>query len=787
MQVGRNVRRRRPAAFSLLCLLAFLAVVLPACRRTEPPPAPHPPQTSGTLQVPGLQAPVTVVRDAWGIPHITAGSADDLFFAQGFVQAEDRLFQMDLWKRSVQGRLSEVLGANFIQRDSMTRRIQFRGDLDREWGSYGPDTRRIAVAFTNGINAWVRIARQDPPEEFVLAGWEPEFWRPEDLLNRTDAFLASGNALDELFRARLVAALGAPRADQLFPLPGRQRSLVATAVDLSSITFVVSDAVRRIGTPPFFLTLAGKASEAPRSSQESHDVRPKSDNATDVRSALLQPGLTASGRIWLVDAAQTNTGAPLLAVSSNAPFSAPSSRYLVHLTAPGWNVIGATSPWLPGVVIGHNNQVAWAMTPKPVDTQDVFVERVNPNDSHQVERDGHWVEMAVDHERIEVKGRDRPVQYERQYTRNGVVIAQDRERNLVYTLRWSGAEPGAAGELAALALNRASSASEFVGALSHWKMPVAEFVFADNQGQTGKRLAGFVPVRVDGAGNLPGAGWTSSTAWKGYDSQVRPAETMTIGASSMDDLKRVQADVSSPGARTLLALVDQLRSQPGEVEAVRASLLAWDGRFDGRRLQEDLYIRFEGALRQQLARMAGVPDDLVSDLAERLDPVAVLAGSARGWFPDNGGQRRQQVLVQALSVLAKEAGQVGRAGQAGQVGQGGLRTMTFEHPLAVFEPSKRRFNVGPFGLLGSTDTIFATDGRRGSVFKAVFDLRDWSRSVAMNAPGQSGSPSSPHYDDLGSQWSAGAYVNLLFDQGSINASAADTLTLVPKIAKSSDR
>ncbi len=165
-----------------------------------------------------------MVRDASGIPHISAGTTDDLFFAQGFVQAQDRLFQMDLWKRSTQGRLSEVLGANFIQRDSMTRRIQFRGDLDREWDSYGPDTRRIAVAFTNGINAWVRMARQDLPEEFALAGWAPEFWRPEDLLNRTDAFLASGNALDELFRARLVAALGAQRVDQLLPLPDGRRT-----------------------------------------------------------------------------------------------------------------------------------------------------------------------------------------------------------------------------------------------------------------------------------------------------------------------------------------------------------------------------------------------------------------------------------------------------------------------------------------------------------------------------------------------------------------------------------
>ena len=151
------------------------------------------------MQVTGLAAAVRVVRDRSGVPHIYAQSQDDLFFAQGFVQAQDRLFQMDLWRRSVQGRLSEVLGPNFVERDAMTRRIQYRGNPDAEWASYGADTQSIAAAFVRGVNAWVALARERPPEEFVLAGWKPEPWSPEDLLNRTDAFVASGGALEESF------------------------------------------------------------------------------------------------------------------------------------------------------------------------------------------------------------------------------------------------------------------------------------------------------------------------------------------------------------------------------------------------------------------------------------------------------------------------------------------------------------------------------------------------------------------------------------------------------------
>src|SRR5665213_3583303 len=199
---GFQPRGRDPERAALL-ILVLLAVTASACGRTPPPPARHAaalPQVSGALKVAGLSQPVRIVRDRWGIPHITAQTAHDLFFAQGFVQAQDRLFQMDLWRRSAQGRLSEVLGPNFIDRDAMTRRMQYHGDPAVEWASYGPEVKPIAEAFVTGINAWVVIARPDLPDEFALAGWRPELWKASDLLNRTDAFLASGNADLKAFR-----------------------------------------------------------------------------------------------------------------------------------------------------------------------------------------------------------------------------------------------------------------------------------------------------------------------------------------------------------------------------------------------------------------------------------------------------------------------------------------------------------------------------------------------------------------------------------------------------------
>ena len=624
----------------------------------------------------GCSAPVTVTRDQWGIPHIVAANTDDLFFAQGFVQAQDRLFQMDLWKRSVQGRLSEVLGANFIQRDSMTRRIQFRGDLEREWASYGPETRRIAVAFTSGINAWVRIARRDPPEEFAVAGWQPEFWRPEDLLNRTDAFLASTGALAELLRARLISAVGLQKANALLPPPGADGVFIDREVDLSAITFVVSDAVRRIGTSPFFLTLAGRVSDAPRPSQVGGDRRQTTVDAPpkppgDVMSgtlAELPATSTARTTAWVEGARPPSPRGPIVAIGAAGSPVAPSRTYLVHLTAPGWNVIGAARPWLPGIVTGHNERIAWAMTPLPVDTQDIVVERVNPADPHQVLRAGRWVDMSVDIERVAVKGRDRPVEYERQYTSNGVVIAQDKERSLVYTLRWTGTEPGGAGELAALDLGRVDSRSRFRETLDRWTAPPSEFVYADVDGSVGRWQAGLVPQRRPGGGATPASGWSNDRTWTSF-------ARLSVRDGALDrPVEPTQPSTSSRAVLGTLSSIDSIRALPGDVEEIRGSLRAAGS--------PQLLLRLFYAVRRMALEKAGVPKELRDEVLYAIDPATGDVNPQAAMFAGQMSERTD-LLIAALRAV-------------GDVSTEPLQNapVTFEHPLAVFDNARLRFNVG---------------------------------------------------------------------------------------------
>jgi penicillin amidase len=678
-------------------------------RETAPQPrrAPSLPQTRGELTVTGLSQPVRVVRDRWGIAHITAANEHDLFFAQGFVQAQDRLFQMDLWRRSAQGRLSQVLGPNFIDRDAMTRRVQYRGDLEAEWASYGSGARAIAEAFTTGINAWVVRARVDLPGEFSLAGFRPELWTPDDLLNRTDAFLASGDAAIEAFRAELAGSVGEQRAAALMP-GDRPRGLPQDS-DAQQVGQVLEDALRRVGTTPFFSGFASRF---------------------------------GGSNAWAIAASRSTSGAPMVASDPHRPLTNPSLRYLIHLQAPGWNVIGATSPWLPGVAIGHNERVAWGMAAAADNTQDIYAEPASA-----------VVERVNDP--IVVKGEAKPGAFEREYTRNGVVIASDRGHKLVFTLKWRGFEPGNAAELGALALDRASTLAELRDAIVHWKTPTADFVYADASGIGSSSpfviVANGNPARVGRLKQLLGGG----------------------GRFTIDDIKRQQHDVIAWNAEQLVPRLRDVRSKDPRVEDARQQLLKWDRRVTADSPAARLYVAFERALWRKIAEArvpAGILDDYLGHAEFRVDD-ALRASNA--------------TLLEALSVAATTAGDVssGIPG-AGSTFRSGVGPVTFKHPLAITQAARRMFDVGPFSPGGYADTVLSITFRSnvdiGPSFRQILDVGDWDRSVATNAPGQVEWPASPHFSDLAKLWAAGEYVPLSFSEGAIERNAESRLTLRPR-------
>jgi penicillin amidase len=382
-----------------------------------------------------------------------------------------------------------------------------------------------------------------------------------------------------------------------------------------------------------------------------------------------------------------------------------------------------------------------------------------------------------------------------------VVVGLDRERHLAYTLRWSGTEPGAAGELASLAIDRAASWSEFRTALQRWKMPAAEFVYGDRAGHIGRQLAGLVPRRRAGAGHVPSSGRSGMGDWQGWLSTDRlpstsdPRVGMLVSASEtaalesrlvealkqpssvdVDAAKRLQRQAGTGTAAQLIPLLRRLHAENRAVEAARNQLLDADLSSAGSDAAA-LYAGWEAALRRMLIDRR-IPSSLRADAMPRLtDLIAPLVRPTSAWFDGDPAAARDALLIGALAAAMQE-----RANQDEQVWRRG-RSITFVHPLAVSERARRRFNIGPFVMRGKMDNNVDVTSSSGSATSLILDAADWDRSVGMNAPGQSGAATSPHFADMARLWAEGNYVVLPFSEAAVQGAAETVLVLTPQQSK----
>ncbi len=439
-------------------------------------------QIEGEIKVSGLKEPVEVLRDRWGVPHIYAKNADDLFFAQGFVVAQDRLFQLDLWRRVNVGEMAEVIGPDAIEADTFARLIRYRGDMDAEWQSYSPDTRQIATAFTSGINAYIKHCGKRLPIEFDILGYTPKQWQPEDILGRMSGIVMFARFSDEVVRAHLIDKLGLEKVRMLMPTDPPRDFAPAAGLDLKGI-----------------------------------DARILKGFQAASKSVQFKPSTSESNN-WAVSGSRSASGKPMLASDPHRAIAVPSLRYLVHLNAPGWNVIGAGEPALPGVALGHNERIAWGITIVGTDQADIFVEETNPRDPEQYKVGDEWKQMETRIEMIKLNeggGNFWQLRARLPYTRHGPVIYRDEKRNRAYALKWAGSEPGGAAYLPALAVARAQNHKEFLKALERWKIPSLNFMYADVDGNIAWVAAAATPIRPKHDGLLPVPG-NGGYEWKGY-------------------------------------------------------------------------------------------------------------------------------------------------------------------------------------------------------------------------------------------------------------------------------
>lgn len=738
---------------------------------------------SGQMTLKGLQQPVTVLRDKWGIPHIYAQNSNDLFFVQGFVAAQDRLYQIDIWRRTGRGELAEVFGESYLDRDRMARLMRYRGDMEAEWASYGPGVREIAEHFVAGINACIDAQRNNLPIEFTLLDFKPGKWTPEDVLLRTAGLQMTYNATNEIARARLIDAVGLDEAIRWMPTDPKRIPTIPKGMDLKGLDDRVLALYRSVTGIPTLETANG------------------SNN-------------------WAVSGRRTVTGKPIMASDPHRAITIPSLRYIAHLVAPGWNMIGGGEPALPGLALGHNETFGFGFTIAQYDQVDLVVETVNDGKPVRYRRDGQWKPMAIERELVRVRGQREPVSVELKFTENGPVIWEDPDNARVVTVRWAGAQPGTAGYLGSLALNQVKSAADVREAVKAWKIPPENLVYADTEGNIGWIAAGLVPIRRGYDGLLPTPGEQSSYQWDGYiptedlPQQLNPESGFIATANhnivptgyrydlgfdwsapyridrirqvlrenrqfSVADFEALQQDEKSVAAEQMLAAL-KLTARPKDSVAARAwdILFQWDGVLGKGSSGAALYSLFFRSLRSHFVREI-VPARIREILETRLDNRVLI----REWERLPAAKRAEMVntaLAEAMNSATEKMG-----ADIGSWKWGELHTALFEHPLANSAARAAIFNVGPIARGGDAFTVNATGGSglrqtSGASYRHVLDFSNWDASVFTSTPGQSGQPESPYYGNLADAWGNGEYSPLLYSREAVEANLGHRLELAPR-------
>lgn len=717
------------------------------------------------IALPGLKSKVEILRDKWGVPHIYAASTHDLFFAQGWIAAKDRLFQIDLWRRTGTGRLAEVLGPKHVQRDRFARLVSYRGDWQAEWKSYSPDAREIAQAFAQGINAYVSSLKGKRPAEFEAAGYDPGLWTAEDVTARIAGLSMVRNATVEITRALDIKRFGLETVRRLLPTEAPSTIEVPRGLDLNQITAEI--------------------------------LREYQGATGGVR-------FEDGSNNWVVDGTMTATGKPLLANDPHRALQVPSLRKTVHLVAPGWNVIGSGEAALPGIALGHNEDVAFGFTIVNIDQQDLYIESLNPANPLEYRLRGQWKPVRVIKESIPVHG-VAPVAVELKYTDHGPIIFEDPKRNLAVALKWVGSEPGGAGYLPALALSRAKDWKAFLAAAENYKVPSENLIYADRAGNIGWIAGGRAPLRNGWNGLLPVPGGTGEYEWQGWlpikdhPQKYNPPEHWIATANAnilppkyphllgfdfsppfrqdrlrellqgehkftIADFARMQYDIVSLPARRFQQVLRRWNPRDARLEAVRQRLLKWDARISADSAEALIYEIWMMILPSKLfGPELGARVSLATTLREL---EAAPASPALG-----------ESLQLALGQLEKALGPEGPRWTWGTVHQLGFR-----HPI-----NRPGFHVDPQPQPGDANTVFAASWaatrpfamNHGASFREILDPADWDRSVITNVPGESGDPASPHYKDLFADWTAGRHHPLPYSRKAVEAATTERINLVP--------
>ena len=791
--------------------------------------------SAATLQTTGLTQPVEIIRDRWGINHIYAQNEPDLFFAQGYAAARDRLFQFEVWRRQATGTVAEMLGRRELRRDIGARLHMFRGDLDADLNRYHPRGKQIVEVYVRGVNAYIAETERNPallPLEFKMLGITPGRWTPAVVISRHQSLTA--NVSDEARFTRGINSVGVERLRELLYFQGGEPVF---SLDPAIDARVFPENVLELYNA-FRASVEFKAEDLAPAYRAAAVEKPALD---DLALAAPDPAgplsLDADPRDigsnnWVVAGSRTQSTYPILANDPHRVIAAPSLRYWVHLVAPGWNVIGGGEPVLPGVSIGHNEHGAWGLTIFGQDSEDLYVYDTNPANPNEYRYRGGWEPMRVITENIPVKG-DKPASVELKYTRHGPVLFEDPKNRKAYALRAAWMEPGGAPYLASLRMDQAKTWEEFREACSFNHMPSENMVWVDRKGSIGWQAAGVQPLRRNWSGLLPVPG-DGRYEWDGYlpitalPNEANPARGFIATANNylspndypwpeaqtyqwsdpfrasrisevlgsgrlftVGEMIRLQNDDLSIVARTLVPLLRDL-TLPAASAKARDALTGWDYVLDKDSVPAGVYALWFRRL--------------LVNTREVVVPAALRTGTGPGgagnfvstrrlldWLHSPDGRfgadpiaGRDAVLIKSMDeAVAELTKRFGADMQGWKYGQERYHHALVRHPMsnAVNAATRAKLNIGPLPRGGDGTTVSATGNAdnqtSGGSLKIIADTEDWDNSVGLNTPGQSGDPDSPHYRDLFELWARGKYFPIAYSKKKVDSVTESVTRLTP--------
>ena len=762
---------------------------------------------------------VEILVDHWGVPHIYARNETDLFFAQGFNAARDRLFQFEIWRRQATGTVAEILGRKELKRDIGTRLFMFRGNMEEELNHYHPKGRMIIESFVKGVNSYIDWIMRDPsqlPFEFKMLKIIPEHWTPEVVISRHQGLL--GNIQDELDIGRLVHLIGEEKTREIMwfhPFdPVLEMDEKINGKHLLNDILELYKAYRK--PVKFDMSDIGATNE-PSTLDQSYRRSIFWDDLRDLGS-----------NNWVLNGDRTQSGYPIMANDPHRTLAVPSLRYLSHLVGPGWNVIGGGEPEIPGISIGHNEYGAWGLTVFATDAEDLYVYKLNPADTDEYWHQNAWMRMQVIHEEIPVKnGASESVTLK--YTVHGPVVYVDTIEDIGYAVRCGWLEPGGSPYLASLRMNQSIDFESFREACNYSHIPGENMVWADRAGNIGWQAVGIAPIRNHFSGLVPVPG-DGSHEWQGYleikkkPNVFNPALGYIITANenlvdreypypeaigykwsdpvrgdriaelfesgrkmTMTDMMNIQNDHLSITARTLIPLLRTVKSSDEHTEQCRKMILDWDFKLDIHSIEASIYYQWEKELKEKIKQIK-VPKQALKYIGSLQNKKVVdFLIFPDGNFGNDPIAARDDLLIRCLDeAVSKLRAKLGPDLRNWQYGQENFKHVLFKHALSHLSDASQQalIDVGPAPRGGNGTTVGSTSNNlrqsTGATFKIIIDTEDWDHSLAINAPGQSGNPDHHHYRDLFDMWSHDKYFPLFYSRSKIESVLDEKLILLPK-------